>query len=117
MPQVVNRHHFRTVVGPGSRRPREDDTRPELPEPWVYIGRGTALGNPWRVGVDGSPEQVLQKYRRHLFERLRERDPAVMTAMRQIVESTSLVCSCAPRPCHGHVVVRAWSWLRSTGAM
>lgn len=92
MPTVVNRHHYR-----GKR----------LPQPWMYIGRGTPLGNPFRY-----PEHpdALEQYRSWLWWRIRERDDGVLRMLAQIRPETHLVCSCAPRPCHGDIVVRAWEW-------
>lgn len=93
-PTVVNRHHFRGKP---------------LPRPSVYIGRGTPLGNPFRY-----PEHpdAMERYRAWLWERIKARDAAVLAALLEIRAETHLVCSCAPRPCHGDVVVRAWEWLQ-----
>lgn len=94
MPTVINRHHYR-----GGK----------LPQPWMYIGRPTPLGNPFR-----HPEHpdALERYRVWLWERIREQDDGVMRMLAEIRAETHLVCSCAPRPCHGDVVVRAWEWLQ-----
>jgi len=50
---------------------------------------------------------------RWLWAKIKSRDPDVMRALREISARHSLVCSCAPRPCHGDVVVAAWRWLNS----
>lgn len=94
-PTVINRHHY---------------TNREFPKPWVYIGRGTPLGNPYRVDEHG--DAALELYRKWLWEKLRAKDPAVTRALREITVSHHLVCSCKPRPCHGDIVVRAWQWLQ-----
>jgi len=99
-PTVVNRHHFH-----GKR----------LPEPFVYIGRGSPLGNPFTVAEHGA-ESALALYRRWLWDRIRASDRRVLEALRRITPRHHLVCSCAPRPCHGDVVVAAWHWLRSRDA-
>lgn len=103
MPVVVNRHHF---ADPRSRKP---DRRPPLPEPWVYVGRGTALGNPFTVQEHG--DGALELYREYLQRKIDEKDPAVIRALRSIREGHHLVCSCAPRPCHAHVIVDVWDEL------
>ena len=95
MPKVINRHHYRGR---------------SLPRPWIYVGRGTPLGNPYRAQEHG--EAALEKYRRWLWDRIRAGDRAVLRTLREIQEDTHLVCSCAPRPCHADVIVRAWKWLR-----
>lgn len=95
MPVVINRHHYR------NRR---------FPQPWCYIGRGTPLGNPFTLKEHGP--QALELYRRWLWDKIRDKDPAVLRALRRITAEHHLVCSCKPRPCHGDVVVRAWQWLK-----
>lgn len=114
-PAVLNRHHYKT--------------RDEIPEPWVYMGRGHPLGNPFVVVKDdpvvrsaladdpNNPEHrssidALTRYRRWLWEQLRRRNPEVLRELGKIKAETHLVCSCAPRPCHLDVVVRAWKWAR-----
>lgn len=101
MPTVVNRHHH---ADPRSRKP---DRRPPLPEPWVYVGRGTPLGNPFTVGEHGPA--ALDMYRAWLRERVEMGDAAVMKALRSITAEHHLVCSCAPRPCHAGVIVEVWA--------
>lgn len=65
----------------------------------VYIGRGSDWGNPFKIGVDGTREQVIDKYRiwiqtqTHLMARLSE------------LKGKRLGCYCAPEPCHGDVLV------------
>jgi len=99
-PQVVNRHHYR---------------RTGLPRGARYIGRGTPLGNPYTVAEHGS--SALELYRKWLWKKIRQRDVAVMEEMRRIKPGDLLVCSCKPRPCHGDVVVAAWTWMRREGLL
>ncbi len=96
LPIVVNRHWYK-------------NGKP-IPDPWIYIGRGTPLGNPYVVGEQFA--NPLELYRRWLWEKLKTRDKKVVAAMRAIVPGMHLVCSCKPRPCHGDVVVRAWVWMQ-----
>lgn len=118
-PIVVNRHRFLPTEGAGpgpwDRTPRM--RRPELPEPWIYVGRGTPLGNPFVVGRDGDRARCLALYRVHLHDRIQAGDPAVLAELARITPETALVCSCAPHPCHADVIVRAWRWLRTTGGL
>lgn len=104
-PWVVNRHAFRSRGGRTSSKP---DARPELPQPWIYIGRGTPLGNPYTLQEHG--QNALGLFRRHLWKLLLAEDPPVIAVFRRITTETSLVCSCAPAPCHGDICVRAWRW-------
>ncbi len=96
MPTVINRHHYKS--------------RAEFPKPWVYIGRGTPLGNPFTLKSHGRTG-ALDQYRRWLWEKIKACDPQVIAALDAITEDHHLVCSCAPLPCHGDVVVRAWEYL------
>lgn len=94
-PEVVNRHWYKRGK--------------PIPKPWVYIGRGTPLGNPYTVQEHGP--QALELYRQWLWRKIVGRDPSVLRVLREITPEHKLVCSCKPRPCHGDVVVRAWAWL------
>lgn len=62
----------------------------------VYIGRPSKWGNPFRVGVDGSREDVVQKYREWV------RDQSLPF---HELRGKVLGCWCHPLPCHGDVLV------------
>ena len=99
-PTVINRHHYHD--------------RP-LPQPWLYIGRGSPLGNPFARAEHG--DEAIPKYREWLRDKVSSGDASVLRALASITARHHLVCSCAPRPCHGSVVVQAWRELRDgTGA-
>jgi len=101
-PKVINRHHY---LG--------DDGEPDhnkLPIPYIYIGRGTTLGNPYKVAEHGG--KALELYRAWLWQKVKQRDAKTLRAFAGINWDTHLVCSCAPRPCHGDVVVSTWLWLQ-----
>ncbi len=77
----------------------------------VLIDRRTRWGNPFRIGRDGSREQVIALYRADLWRRIRSgaialEDLAQLNGMR-------LACWCDPLPCHGHVLARAAAWAAS----
>ena len=124
MPRAVNRHHFRFEEGvgpPPKKKPRKGQNL--LPQPWIYVGRGSPLGNPYRphnAGHDGealSYDGALELYRKWLWQKIRVNDRRVMLALRSITAETALVCSCAPRPCHADIVARAWAWSRAQGLL
>lgn len=78
-----------------------------LREPFdVYIGRpmprfgltASKWANPFKVGGDGTREQVIAKYRRRLSSR-----PDLMAALPEL-RGKVLGCWCAPQPCHGDVL-------------
>jgi hypothetical protein len=66
----------------------------------VYIGRPSKWGNPFAIGEHGDRAQVIALYERWL----RENDElmASLDELRGLV----LGCWCAPRRCHGDVLVR-----------
>ncbi|WIW89595.1 DUF4326 domain-containing protein [Sphingobium sp. V4] len=71
-----------------------------LPRDAVYIGRGSKWGNPFVIGRDGDRATVIAKYERwlrtqhHLLRALDE------------LRGRDLVCFCAPRACHGDLLLR-----------
>ena len=66
----------------------------------VYIGRGSKWGNPFVIGRDGDRMIVIAKYERwlrsqhHLLRALDE------------LRGRDLGCYCAPRACHGDLLLR-----------
>ena len=38
----------------------------------VYIGRGSKWGNPYRIGEDGTREEVIEKYRLYLWKQIKK---------------------------------------------
>lgn len=111
MPTLVNRHHFAYVdgVGPPPARAPGKPKR-ELPEPWIYCGHGSPLGNPFRSAT--TAEIALARYRVWLWDRMQRDDARVWLALRSITEDTHLVCSCMPKPCHTETIRDAWEWAR-----
>ena len=65
----------------------------------VYVGRLSKWGNPFRMGVDGTREEVIEKYREWLLGNDR--------LMRDLEElrGKDLACWCAPKPCHADVLL------------
>jgi hypothetical protein len=90
--QVVNRH---TYTGTG-----------------IYIGRPTALGNPFTLSPGQDRDTCIALYRTWLRDQWRQRRLA-KTMLRQLARQYQqtghlvLICSCAPRPCHGDVIREA----------
>jgi len=83
--------------------------------PWMYVGRGTPLGNPYTRAKHG--DNAIGLYLEWLREQVRSRSSDVMAELRRIEESTHLVCSCAPRPCHADIIATAWSAMRERGML
>ena len=64
----------------------------------IYIGRPSRWGNPFKVGRDGSREEVIAKYRTYVLSR-----PDLVAALPEL-QGKVLGCWCAPEPCHGDVL-------------
>jgi hypothetical protein len=89
----------------------------------IYVGRkmpdlpGSVLGNPFRIGRDGTRDQVIVKYRRWLWEQIKLKNEAYVE-LRRIAElarrgNVTLVCWCAPELCHATVIKRSVEYLNS----
>lgn len=76
----------------------------------VYIGRampgrdGSAFANPFRIGPDGSREDVLAKYEAWLTERLGKDHKLALQL--ESLRGQRLGCWCKPQACHGDFLVR-----------
>lgn len=66
----------------------------------VYIGRGSIWGNPFKIGADGTREEVIEKYRQYLIE-----NPELVIHTAQL-KGKILGCFCTPLPCHGDILAK-----------
>jgi hypothetical protein len=64
----------------------------------VYIGRPSKWGNPFKIGKDGTLEEVIIKYRKWLLS-----NPELLKQLPELYDKT-LGCWCKPLPCHGDVI-------------
>lgn len=76
------------------------DIHKYAPHNSVYIGRPTKWGNPFKIGVHGNREQVIEQYRQYLAAQ-----PALVEAAKQELRGKDLLCWCAPHACHGDVLL------------
>lgn len=77
---------------------------------FVYIGRPSKLGNPFTLNDpkdEAARALVIENYRAWFNERLS--DPEFLDALEE-VRGRDLGCWCAPRACHGDVVLE---WLEA----
>jgi len=65
----------------------------------VYIGRPSKWGNPFVVGKHGQRGECIA-----LYEGWLRRNAALIEALDEL-RGLVLGCWCAPRPCHGDVLV------------
>ena len=89
-------------------RLREAFEHAEVVNNTVLIDRRTKWGNRWRVGGDGTRDEVIVRYRADLWRRIR----AGEIALEELAELDGmwLACWCEPQPCHGDVLARAAAW-------
>ncbi len=67
---------------------------------YVYIGRGSKWGNPFKIGRDGSREEVIKKYENYIMNK-----PELLAGLHELRGKT-LGCYCKPAACHGDVLAR-----------
>ena len=79
----------------------------------IYIGRGSPLGNPYRIGFDGSRDEVIRKYAYDFPLRYRT-EPEFREAVLSC-EGKRLGCYCKPEACHGDVIVAFLSLRKDLG--
>ena len=70
----------------------------------VYIGRGSAWGNPFVIGVHGDRAEVIEKYRVYAYSKWVE-DQEYGIDWLEPLKGENLVCFCAPLACHGDVLL------------
>jgi len=64
----------------------------------IYIGRGSKWGNPFRIGKDGTREEVIEKYKEYI------QNSYILDDVHELKGKT-LGCYCKPEACHGDVLV------------
>ncbi len=69
-------------------------------EPYdVYIGRPSKWGNPFKIGTDGSRQDVIHKYRFWILD-----NTSLNKQIRSELRGKTLGCWCRPDACHGDVL-------------
>jgi len=92
MPRVLNIKDFNYKVPSGA----------------IYVGRAMSRynlpaskwGNPFKIGRDGTREEVVAMYRKYLMKA----DEEVKAHLEEL-RGKDLVCWCAPLPCHADVLL------------
>jgi hypothetical protein len=93
MTQVINKYHFK-----------------KLPDDAINIMRGSNFGNPFVIGRDGCREHVIDRYRHHLWYRIKNEDGFSEKLL--ALDGKTLVCCCYPQACHGDVLIKAINYLK-----
>lgn len=66
----------------------------------VYVGRPSSFGNPFVIEIDGTREEVIQKYREWLMSQ-----PELIEKVKLELKGKILGCWCAPLACHADVLL------------
>jgi hypothetical protein len=83
----------------------------------VYIGRkgvviidkqrfpqtSSNFANPYKIGKDGTREEVLTKYKEYIIDKL-ENDNALLNEL-LLLKGKTLGCWCCPELCHGNILL------------
>ena len=83
------------------------------------ISRPSVLGNIWKIGVDGSRDEVIEKYRRTLWQCIEDREAGVMEGLETILklekeyDKIGLACYCKPLRCHGDIILNCITWMKA----
>jgi hypothetical protein len=80
----------------------------------VYIGRGSQLGNPFPMDKAGETrEVVIAKYRLWLWRGIKT--GRISLDYLRSLNGMRLACFCAPKACHGDIIVQAVAWALTQG--
>lgn len=79
----------------------------------IYIGRPSKWGNPFKIGRDGTREEVITKYKRWISASEMEEAAKLRLQLLELKDKT-LGCWCAPQPCHGDVLMELVEGLTSS---
>ena len=70
---------------------------------FTRIDRLSIFGNPFKIGRDGTREEVIEKYRRYFYDRIKT-DKKFRWAV-EALKDCVLGCWCKPLACHGDILV------------
>lgn len=74
----------------------------KVPPGAMYVGRPSKWGNPYKIGLHGSREDVIANYRKMITKRIAD-NPKVFDL--EELRGRDLVCWCHPQPCHADVLL------------
>ena len=89
----------RIVIPPPAPRVWNLHHKPAAPSGAVYVGRGTAWGNPFIIGRHGTRPQVVRMHREWLCEQ-----PELLARLPEL-RGKHLLCHCAPMLCHADTLM------------
>ena len=89
----------------------------------IYIGRPSALGNPYPMSGEHTRKVVCELYHQYLWKQMQIawREPDGQNSVWNELEriallvksgvNVRLICFCKPSDCHGDSIVKAVNWL------
>ena len=87
-----------------------------------YCGRasglwfGSVMANRFKIGVDGDRGEVIEKYKRWLWGKVKANDLEVMRWFKALRGDERLGCWCeAGEACHVDVIFKCWLYLKGVG--
>ena len=107
-------------------RPKYDNLKQWIEDPNnVYVGRGgvvfvegkrfpshsSVFSNPFKIGEDGTRDEVLAKYRDYMYRELCN-SPQLQAELWKL-RGKNLGCWCAPEPCHANILLEFISMMQS----
>ncbi len=73
-----------------------------MPENAVYVGRPSKWGNPYKIGIDGTRLEVIEKYLIWLDAQLQENRKFL-----EPLKGKDLACWCPLNmPCHADIIIK-----------
>jgi hypothetical protein len=78
------------------------NVRTAKPGTYIFCGRPTIYGNPFRLRVDGTREEVIVKYIDYFFDRMQQ--DAKFKEKIEGLRGNVLGCYCVPLLCHCSVI-------------
>ena len=72
-----------------------------IPPDAIYVGRPAKWGNPFKIGVDGTREEVVEQFRAYICGLINDGVQLDLEELR----GKDLVCWCAPLPCHADILL------------
>lgn len=84
----------------------------------VYIGRSNVVfiegirfpkhaspfANPYKIGKDGTREEVLEKYKKYIINKIKHDEKFKDSLLK--LKGKTLGCWCNPEPCHGDILLK-----------
>lgn len=82
---------------------------PESSKNGIYCGRGSPLGNPYRISIYEDRDAVIEKFKTYLVDKISKKDKIICEQLNKIYKEAKngdvdLVCFCAPKRCHCDVI-------------